>query len=196
MGAEKHYMLVNPSGDICLVWCATGRITERPFPIMMRDEWGRVLPYAEQGRINYGCVPADLNGSNELFTRIMISEEQFALIGHVHFYCYYYDKQRRQIMIRPGHREVIIDAGVWGNPNTVHRTVEVAFPTDLERCGIAYGGRPIYWITWTSDKSHTDFPELVKQGCLHPLKYKPREVQQERRTTSPMYKTLPFMRST
>lgn len=194
MSSERHYMFVNPTGDICFVYRGTGKLSDAPFPIMMRDEWGEILPYAEKGRHNHGCVPLDVNSSNEIFTRIMIDEEQFALIGHPMFFCYHYDKQGRKIALRPGHKKVKRDMGMWQNPEKESYRVEVAYPDDLERCGIAYGGRPIYWIKWTSDKSHEDFPELVKQGCLHPLKYKPREVQQERRTTFPMYKTLPFTR--
>ena len=185
MGAEKHYMLVNPSGDICLVWRATGQITERPFPIMMRDEWGRFLPYAEKGRHNFGCVPADLNNSNELFTRILISAEQFAMIGNTHFYHFYYDKYGRKITIRPGHREVFVDAGVWGNPQEVRTTTEVTYPHDLALSHIAYGGRPIYWITPLSEKSPADFPEFHQQKMLHPLQYQSRNVHGERRLSIP-----------
>lgn len=175
MSQENQYMIVNPSGDICLVYRATGQLSNAPFPIMMRDEWGQFVSYAEKGSHNHGCVPANLNDSSELFTRIRISKEQYELIGHLAFYCYRYEKQRRRIVLRPGHRRIKIDKGTWGNPDTEEYRTEVSYPDDLELCGIAYGGRPIYWIRWDSEKSHTDFPELATQGCLHPLKYKPKK---------------------
>ena len=195
MGAKKHYILTNLSGDICLVYRATGSLSDAPFPIMMRDEWGRFLPFTEKSSHNRGCVPADLNAPSELFSRIEITEEDFALVGHPAFYCYYYDKQAQKISLRPGHRRIPVETGVWGNPNKITYRTEVNFPNDLELCNIAYGGRPIYWIRWTSDKSAEDFPELVKQGCLHPRKYKPREVQRTYRTSFPSHKTLPPLRN-
>ena len=176
MGYERYYIFTNPGGDICLVSRITGAFSDLPFPVQMRDEWGKVLPYAEQGSHNYGCLPLHMNAPGEFFQRIMISQEQFALIGHPNFYCYHYDRQRRQICLRPGHQRVRIDAGIWGSPDKEYYKTEVNDSDNLELCNIAYGGRPIYWIKWDSEKAHTDFPELAQQGCLHPLKYKPRGI--------------------
>ena len=179
MSAERFYILVNPAGDICLVKRVTGAVVDGPFPIQMKDEWGRILPYAEQGPHNYGCVPGDMTEPSEIFTPIQISAEQYQEIGHLAFYCYRYKKQGRKIELRPGHYKKKVEPGLWGRKDREYYHIGVSYPEDLELCGIAYGGRPIYWIRWNSEKSHTDFPELTAQGCLHPLKYKPRHRIQE-----------------
>lgn len=174
MSLPSYYISVNPSGDICLVFRMVNPISYQPFPIMMRDEYGKVLSYAEQGPHNYGCLPASLVGSNEIFTRIEISKENYELIGHSAFFCYYYEKRGRKILLRPGHRRVKVDPGMWAGSRKEYYRTEVSDPDNLELCMIAYGGRPIYWIKCESEKSHTDYSELAAHGCLHPLKYKPR----------------------
>lgn len=171
MSALRYYIYANPWGDIVLAHASVASISDNPFPVQMVDEYGKILPYAEQGPYNHGCLPLDLNGSNEFFRRIEIEEEQFQLVGNVQFFHWRYNKNGRKIELRPGHMRILCDGGMWRKSD---KYVTMVHDPDnaLKRTCIAYGGRPIYQIKEGTGKVPDDYPELRRQGCLLPSYYR------------------------
>ena len=193
MVATRHYLYLTPGGTICLAHRWTGMLSPYPFPVQMLDENKQPLaqPYpdppgfqhghfqfADGRKADAGLWPLDLSFPQEPFMRIEVSAEQFApfVLSAENIFCHWYNQRTRRVELRPGHHYVpcadpSLHARALGITTCWHGEVRYA---DLERAAIVWGGKPLYWIKWHSEKRPEDFPDVLQAGLLHPIRYKPK----------------------